>query len=438
MNLQTIGLLGFGTVALVGLVGGVPAAAQSEAAPSAPPATTPAQDWKSLEAPLLTNHVQLTTRARFTAAGENYFDHQTPARWIVFQGKAVAKPGETANPHYSMYIAKLRRDAGGRLTGIEEPVLVSRAGSANTCGWFDPAHEGNLLFASTITSPSEESQPGYQRGSGSYRWEFPREMKVVTRVPMLLLQDMRPQFETRDLPADVFQEIVQVSDDQYVAECSFSPDGRFILYTKMVDPAKRELHIFVFDTSKKTERKLISAPGYNGGAFFDEGGKRICFRADRKGDSLLQLYIADIKFEQDAAGIDIPIGITAEHQITADENVNWAPFWHPSGKAMVYATSAMGHRNYEVFAIETDTSKPREQLRRRRITFADGFDGLPAFSDDGRLMMWTSQRGAKVDGEERPSSQVWAAELDPAVWGDPDRLFAEPWIGVAPAAEPRP
>jgi hypothetical protein len=34
------------------------------------------------------------------------------------------------------------------------------------------------------------------------------------------------------------------------------------------------------------------------------------------------------------------------------------------------------------------------------------------FTPDGTWMMWTAQRGAQVEGEERPSSQLWAARLD--------------------------
>jgi tricorn protease-like protein len=29
-----------------------------------------------------------------------------------------------------------------------------------------------------------------------------------------------------------------------------------------------------------------------------------------------------------------------------------------------------------------------------RITFSDGFDGLPAFSPDGKYLMWSSKRSA--------------------------------------------
>jgi Tol biopolymer transport system component len=113
------------------------------------------------------------------------------------------------------------------------------------------------------------------------------------------------------------------------------------------------------------------------------------------------------------------VGIERETALTADENVNWGPYWHPSGEFIVYATSAVGHHNYEVFAIEAPAaeaiaSRERESLKKQRVTSADGFDGLPVFDASGQWMMWTSQRGGKVAGEERPSSQVWAARLDPS------------------------
>jgi len=48
-------------------------------------------------------------------------------------------------------------------------------------------------------------------------------------------------------------------------------------------------------------------------------------------------------------------------------------------------------------------------LATRRITHAAGADVLPVYSFDGRNLLWTSQRGPKAQGEERPSSQLWVA-----------------------------
>jgi len=87
--------------------------------------------------------------------------------------------------------------------------------------------------------------------------------------------------------------------------------------------------------------------------------------------------------------------------------VNWAPFWHPDGQRLVFATSRVGHHNYEVFEIDAtagnSTMPARYGTTSRRVTNGDGFDGLPAFNPDGTLMIWTGQRG-----EDR-SSQLFIA-----------------------------
>jgi Tol biopolymer transport system component len=48
-------------------------------------------------------------------------------------------------------------------------------------------------------------------------------------------------------------------------------------------------------------------------------------------------------------------------------------------------------------------------MRRVRITHAPGADILPAFSADGKYLIWTSQRAGKAAGEQRPASQLWVA-----------------------------
>ena len=37
---------------------------------------------------------------------------------------------------------------------------------------------------------------------------------------------------------------------------------------------------------------------------------------------------------------------------------------------------------------------------------------LPVFSPDGKYLMWTAQRGPMAEGEERPSSQTWIADVN--------------------------
>jgi Tol biopolymer transport system component len=95
--------------------------------------------------------------------------------------------------------------------------------------------------------------------------------------------------------------------------------------------------------------------------------------------------------------------------MTANEHVNWAPYWHPDGTRLVYASSEVGHSNYEIFSVEMgkveDKDGEIDSPRRVRITQAQGADVLPVFDSTGRRMMWTSQRGAGR------TSQLWIADL---------------------------
>lgn len=447
------GLLGSGAaLAQTGAEPAKPAAPAGHDVPAAPPAALPL-DWKTLESPLLLNHRQLTQREHsmqgpgFIKAGEAYFDHQQPPKYIIFQATVVPPAGEDPEPFYAMYVARLLRDESGRITGLDEPIRISPEKSANTCGWFHPSIPWRVLFGSTMTTPSEDTKAGFQVGTRKYVWMFPKEMNVVFR-------DLRPVH--RELTAPTATELpptpagwqgpigTLVDLPNYDAECSWSKDGRFVLYAHVRDEpthGRPDADIWVYDTQTRKNHEIVRGEGYDGGPFFSPDGKMICYRSDRRGDDLLQLFIAELKFDSDG----VPVGVEREHQITDDQNVSWAPYWHPSGKFLVYGTSAIAHSNYEIFAIEVDPTKSASELRKRRVTFASGADVLPVFSDDGKLMMWTAQRGPMVSGETKPSSQLWIADVNPAAGGfsDPSHLFdnlpdqrPEGAGGASPAAHP--
>jgi TolB protein len=130
--------------------------------------------------------------------------------------------------------------------------------------------------------------------------------------------------------------------------------------------------------------RLTQMRGYDGGPFFSPDGKRLVYRSDRQGNDLLQIFVADLV--RDRSGRIT--GLKRERQLTRDQNVNWGPYWHPDGKHIIYATSIHGHQNYELYLMRADGS------RKTRITFAEGFDGLPVFSPDGKYLMWSSKRTA--------------------------------------------
>ncbi len=325
--------------------------------------------------------IQLTSPDQFIKAGENYFSPD--GKQIVFQ--AIEKPAEGAEAEefYSMFVADLEFDAKEQPIALKNIRRVSPKGSANTCGWFHPKRQNTLIFASTLTPPAVQETPGYQRGTSRYRWSFPKEMRVV-EVDLAKADGTAASLRT-----------LAGTGEAYVAEGSFSPDGRYLLFCSL---ESGDGDIFVRDLTDGRFTPLVKAKGYDGGPFFSPNGKQIVYRSDRNGDSLLQVYLADLVFAPDES----ITGITNERQLTANEHVNWCPFFRPDGATIVYASSEVGHSNYEVFEIILPTpSNPN--LTHRRVTESAGADVLPAFSPDGKWLLWTGQRNATK------SSQLYIA-----------------------------
>lgn len=382
---------------------------------STPQSKPVASGGPETEAKYILNAVQFTDEAMFSRAGESYFSHD--GKWIIFQGSPRDQFGTGpggGHANYGMYVAKLTYSDDGDITGMGEPIEVSPPGSANTCGWFFPGEPWRILFGSTLVEPSADDTAGYQRGSSRYRWAFPVEMEVVTRVVQEIYDDYRedPKLTTEldFLPGEYEPTVMFAKPGGYTAECALSPDGRHIVYCA-VDPDTGVGDIWIRDLERGTEVRVIEADGYDGGPFFSPCGTRICYRSDRVGNNQLQLFVSDLAFDDNGS----VSGIEREYQLTDNEHVNWAPYWHPSGSMLVYASSEVSHMNYEVFAITVpqrgaeNTGPGSYDIQ--RITFAEGFDGLPVFSDDGKHFMWTAQRGSTHADEDRPSSQIWIGRV---------------------------
>jgi TolB protein len=357
------------------------------------PATMPADRG-------LVQATQLTFPDRFVKAGEAYFD---PAGGrIVFQAIEWKAPGEPESEHYALYVADLQ--ASGDRWALANIRRVSPPGSANTCGWFHPVDPNRLLFCSTIGAPGNAPAPGYQRDGRTYRWSFPPEMRIVE---LDLRKDGRDPGNLKVLAGD---------GKAYTAESSLSRDGRTLLFTSLRD-GNGELYVKDLPTGQET--RLTSAPGYDGGPFFSPDDARVIWRGDRVENNLLQLYAARVV--RDAQGR--VTGLADERPLTADEHVNWAPFFTPDGRAAVYASSRVSHRNYEVFVLPTSGTVLPEPIR---VTTAEGADLLPVVSPDGRWLLWTSQRG------EGRTSQLWIAE----VTDDSPIRAASAASGSDPASKP--
>ena len=365
------------------------APAQSSSSEATSAAKDPA-DWRKFEG-LLSHQMQLTLSERFVKAGEAYFN--SDATQIVFQAIEHDAQGNPESEYYSMYVAQLRDEGQGQSFGPDQRRYrlkhirrISPIGSANTCGWFHPTDPNKLIFASTITAPAKQETPGYQRGTRNYRWSFPPEMRVV-----------EVDLSAQEINAESLKTLVG-DGKAYTAECSTSPDGRTLLYTTL-ESGDGDLYAMDLPTKKIT--RLTAFAGYDGGGFFSPDGKKIVWRADRNADNLLQIFVADVVFDSTGA----VVGIGEPIAVTNDGAVNWAPYFSPNGKVIVYASSRVGHDNYELLAVPVPADHAAPLGQPRRVTHAGGADLLPAISPDGKLLMWTSQRGAGR------SSQLWLAQM---------------------------
>jgi Tol biopolymer transport system component len=324
----------------------------------------------------LSDVVQLTTG--FARAGEAYFSPDM--KWMIFQAS------RERDAQYQMYVAPLKW-AGDRIEGSTYPIRISPDNSRNTCGYFSPDGK-SILFGSTAGKEKpDEPGGGYKREGRSYVWSFPTGMEIFRADDWKLRIDELDSADHVDLAQKPL-----TNNDVYDAECAYAPDGKWICFTR---GAGKDADIFVMRADGSNAVKVVEAAGYDGGPFFSPDGKRLVYRSDRKGNDLLQIFVADLAFD-DAGNIT---GMKAERQLTNDNNVNWGPYWHPGGKHIVYATSAHGHQNYELYLMRDDGTQPT------RITHKDGADVLPTFSPDGKWLMWTTKR--TPDG----TTQVFAARF---------------------------
>jgi len=320
------------------------------------------------ERDFLTRIRRLTIEGR--RAGEGYWSRD--GRQLVFQSER-----EPGNPFYQIYLMDMESGAATR---------VSPGQGKTTCSFINP-ETGDILFSSTHHDPRSKQYQDEElkfRASGQerrYSWDYDPEMELHLRTR-----------QTGTLPR-------LTNRRRYAAEASYSPDGQCIAfastrqaYDRDLTAAERkqletdpsffsEIYIMPADADGSGARRLTNVNGYDGGPFFSPDGKRIIWRRfDEAG------LIADI-WTMNLDGTD-------PRQITDFGAMSWAPYIHPSGEYVLFASNKLGFENFEVFMVDIDGKK--EPVR---VTYTDGFDGLPVPSPDGRQLAWTSSRGGGREGQ---------------------------------------
>src|SRR5205085_143472 len=83
-----------------------------------------------------------------------------------------------------------------------------------------------------------------------------------------------------------------------------------------------------------------------------------------------------------------------KRRLTEFGAMSWAPYFHPSGQYVIFTSNKLGFSNFELYLV--DAAGEHEPVR---VTFTDGFDGLPVFSPDGKELCWTSVRTADAKSQ---------------------------------------
>jgi Tol biopolymer transport system component len=327
------------------------------------PSTAPAQN---AERELLSRVRRLTVEGR--RAGEGYWSPDGSK--LVFQSER-----EPGNPFYQIYTLDLSSGETRR---------VSPGVGKTTCAFFRPGTD-EIEFASTHHDPRSkqlQDEENAFRASGKerrYSWDYDPEMEIYVARG----NDTAPTRLT--------------NARGYDAEASYSPDGQWIAFSSMRDAYNRTLsaeeqkqlevdpsfygEIYIMRADGSGQRRLTNVPGYDGGPFFSPDGTRIVWRRfDTKG------LIADVW--------TMKLDGTDQRQITDFKSMSWAPYIHPSGEYLLFASNKLGFENFEVFMV--DVAGTKEPVR---VTYSDGFDGLPVPSPNGRQLAWTSSRSGGREGQ---------------------------------------
>ncbi len=294
-------------------------------------------------------------------SGEGYFS--ADGKELIFQSER-----EPGNPFYQIYLLNFETGDVHR---------VSPGIGKTTCAFFRPGFN-EVLFASTHHDPKAREKMQAEldfRASGKqrrYAWDYDEEMEIWSA--------------RRD--GSQLKQLTKAKG--YDAEGSYSPDGKLIVFCSnrhayseslSIDDQKRletdksyfcDLYLMQADGSKVS--RLTRTKGYDGGPFFSPDGQRIIWRRFDESGVIANIYTMKLD------GSDV-------RQLTDFGCMSWASYFHPSGAYVIFTANKLGFENFELFMV--DALGQHEPIR---ITYKEGFDGLPVFSPDGQKLCWTSGR----------------------------------------------
>lgn len=274
--------------------------------------------------------------------------------------------------------------------------LLSTGKGRTTCSYFMPDGK-HILYASTHAS-SEACPAPPKSKDGKYLWAIYPEFDIYMS----------------DLNGNIIKKLTD--SPGYDAEAVVSPDGKKIAFTSI---RSGDLELWTMDIDGSNLKQVTNGLGYDGGCFFSHDSKKLVFRSSRPKteaeikeykDLLAQNLVAPTEMEIYTCNVDG----SDLHQVTHLGKANWAPFFHPSDKKIIFSSNHHSTRGYDfqLYMIDIDGSNLEQ------ITYMSEFNAFPMFSPDGKKLVFSSNRLQDAPRETNVFIADWV-EGDPAEKAQP-------------------
>ena len=254
--------------------------------------------------------------------------------------------------------------------GGKKAKLLSTGKGRTTCSYFMPDGK-QIVYASTHLG--NESCPEAPRSvNGKYVWPIYSDFDIF-------LADMEGNI-TKQL----------TTEPGYDAEATIAPDGSKMVFTST---RSGDLELYTMNLDGSDVKQVTSGLGYDGGAFFSPDSKELIFRASRPQTPEAQKSYKDLLAQDVVQPTNMELFICKVdgsnlRQITDLGGANWAPYYHPSGKKIIFSSNhhVKSGRQFNLFMIDTDGKNLKQ------VSFDKSFDAFPMFSPDGKKIVFSSNR----------------------------------------------